>query len=414
MATSPPLHGTASDLIDYCHKAGLINDAHGSKKRATDKWRLAVTDLYGSSGCLRAFEPHGTKKRDRAWSLLKDNILKLLIGLNKAYIAKSASPNMSPLEIEAKGHRMYNEWESSSKLYNRELQQQRLDKENIVTQCDAANRAQGLVHGPVPILSPPGIDRTSEQQNTPSQSGQSFASSGSIENGALPMPPLPDINSTVANGGRANINPRVPSNRSTSTMDHFFATRNTGNMEDDNDVITVAGPLTASARRPAMQQGNPRPQTRPRTGGNPMQRPLAINSLLSFPEGNGVEPIRPAHTITEDQRARNIIETYDNGQDISRAIYNSLQDLRRNNPLAQQIRPFANFTPAPETPYVAQAQAWKDLTSGFGGAQNIADEDTRKKTMDVYASIMANIGNAAKNNEGNGNANNTNSANGGR
>ena len=42
MASSPPLHGTTSDLLTYGWKAGLINAAHGWKKQATDKWKIAM------------------------------------------------------------------------------------------------------------------------------------------------------------------------------------------------------------------------------------------------------------------------------------------------------------------------------------------------------------------------------------
>ena len=170
-------------------------------------------------------------------------------------------------------------------------------------------------------------------------------------------------------------------------------------MDDGNDFMTVDGPLTEASRRPAMQQGNPRPQTRHRTGDPAAQRALPINSGLNFPR-NGLVVQRPAHTVTEDQRARNVIETYDGGQDMATAIFNSMQELRRNNPPAQ-IRPVANNPPPAREPFIAQAQAWKDLTSGFGGAQNIENVETRKRTMDVFDSIMSNIGNAAKNNNGN-------------
>ena len=40
MASSPPLYGTASDLLTYTWKAALIHAAHGRKKQATDKWRM--------------------------------------------------------------------------------------------------------------------------------------------------------------------------------------------------------------------------------------------------------------------------------------------------------------------------------------------------------------------------------------
>ena len=93
-------------------------------------------------------------------------------------------------------------------------------------------------------------------------------------------------------------------------------------MEDGEDTIVIDGPLSETVRRPDLQSVNPRPPVRQRTG-EIVQRPQPINSHLQFPT-NGTTPLCPAHTMTEDQRARNTIDTYDSGQDVARSIFDSM------------------------------------------------------------------------------------------
>ncbi len=339
--------------------------------------------------------------------------MQLLTSLNKLYSDKREQ-GASPLAIEEKGHLLFNKWETSLVAYKRLEAEAKQAQASNRAQYRTSNQEQGLVHGAIPIMSPPTtMTHPNQSSSANSQSsGNSNSTSHSARSHPNSRPPFLPTNAETNSGNQqpCNLQPRVEhDNRRSATRDRFFASRNTGNMEDgEGDAIIIDGPLSQISRRPALQTVNPRPQIRQRTG-EIEQRSQPINSHLQFPT-NGTTPLRPAHTMTEDQRARNAIDTYDSGQDVARSIFESMntirEEMRRNSFGGRNINiPTQTHGPLGTTTseYVTQAQAFKDLVSGFGGAQNIQNEQSRNETLEVFNSILSNIKNAANKGGGNGN-----------
>ena len=404
MAKSEPEHDTANDLIDYARSAGLLR-AHGGRKKETNMWRKALDEVYGPNGCLRGYARHNVQSRkDVNWTKFRTHFQKLIETLSLAYKAKIAEKK-SPLAIEQKGHLAHDEWETSSIQMKREKAGEIQDKAHTREQCDEANQRQGLVHGQIPLLSPRTNQQGHQQGNqhghsriTPSHDTNVTSNTNqptidlTLDNGP---PPLPEMAPT--NNPTSLLQPR---GNGQATRDHYYASRNTASMEDEsmptssNEVM-----LSYSTKRAASQLGNPRPcqsQTRQRIGGTGNHIPqTSITSTLHFPTVEGATPIRPHHTVTADERARQTLASYDNGQDIATSIFNSLQDVRRNT--QNQRLNFPPSTPS-RASYLDQAEAWSKLTNAIGGVTNIDTDENKTNAMTVFNSIMSNIGSAAKNN----------------
>ena len=190
MANQQHYHVTVKDLLEYADTAGLIDSAHGGKKTATLKWKNAVIDLYGPTGCLRGFAPHQSKDQDRAWSKLKTNVLQLLTSLNQLYSDKMEHGGTPPLAIEEKGHLLFNKWETSLEAYKRLEAEAKQAQASNRAQCRTANQEQGLVHGAIPIMSPPTMTRPNQSSSANSQSsGNTNSTSHSARSHPNSRPP---------------------------------------------------------------------------------------------------------------------------------------------------------------------------------------------------------------------------------
>ena len=412
MALSETLHDTANALLDYAESAGLITEAHGGKKIATHKWRCAVADLYSPTGCLRAFEPH-VSELDRNYSKLKVNLVRLMNTLHKNYCKKKFE-GIFVLAIEEKGHRLWNDWKTSSALYDRQMALQKAglykDQTHIAEQRRAANQELGLCHGAIqspslPILSPPAtkpaIARSIQTSITPFQSSTRSQLVHPLWNRQDPYSST-NTNLNHVNGHQTDLQPRVhfPVDERTATRNCVYSNRNTSSIEDDDDTIImdeiIDERIATIGRRPELQIANPRPYNRQRIE-RECERPQPINSILQFPV-DGTQ-LCSAHTEIDDQRTRSQIETLDNiKKDPAREICNMLASLR------QELRttcPPINVTPTRGTlattapnyvdqtqALVNQTQAIVNLANALNIGQDFMTEHSRNHARGIINSIL--------------------------